>query len=686
MTRQREGLIGLKKIFFFITLIFLGTLTLLSFALWQTARNQELKSHRQLVDSVLKVARDPIAARDQIAIERVLQAFHTEGRNFRLTLPQNFELIWPREHFNPVWDRKPDYKTTINAGDGQVLTVEYWVPHGRHADKWPFVALALSFLLAAASIVALWLHLRRWKSDVTRIENYLLNPKAALEMDRFHFDFFHRLASQIKEKESAQEQRFESEKRSEKLQELASQAAQVAHDIRSPLAALDAILMTVTGLPEESRLVVRNAASRIHDIANGLLKNNRGFQEDPAAAPPASQLLSSLIEDLVTEKRAQYRSRSVISIDAQMDAASYGIFALIQPIEFNRLLSNLINNSVEAFGDSPGTVKVSLSARNGRAHVSVSDNGKGIAPEILRMLGRRGETHGKPGGSGLGLYHARKAAEGWGGKLEITSTVGTGTTATVELPRATAPDWFASELAPRSGCAIVILDDDDSIHQAWKARLDARQLREHDAALIHASTPAELRQWVAENETSAHEALYLLDYELLGYAETGLSLASELGIGSRAILVTSRYEEPAILDGCRKLAAHVIPKGLAGLVPIRFGPTAPPDLPRMRWDAILIDDDELTRETWRLSASRAGKQLRSFSTAAEFLNESTDVDRETPVYIDEELGNAVRGQDESLKILGLGFRRIYLTTGHDPAKFTALAHLSGVVGKTPRWE
>lgn len=684
MTRQREGLIGLKKIFFFITLIFLGTLTLLSFALWQTARNQELKSHRQLVDSVLKVARDSIAARDQIAIERVLQAFHTEGRNFRLTLPQNFELIWPREHFNPVWDRKPDYKTTISAGDGQILTVEYWVPHDRHEDTWPFVALALSFLLAAASIAALWFHLRRWRSDVTRIQNYLLDPKAALEMDFFHFDFFHGLASQIAEKESEREKRFESEKRSEKLRELAGQAAQVAHDIRSPLAALDAILGTVTGLPEDSRIVVRNAANRIHDIANGLLQKNREAQS--GASPARLQLLSTLIDDLVTEKRMQYRSRPHVSIEACMDAASYGIFALVQPVEFSRVLSNLINNSVEAFGDGPGSVQVRLSALGGRARVSVKDDGKGIPPEILSRLGRRGETHGKSSGSGLGIHHAAQSAEAWGGTLAITSEIGAGTAAVVDMPRAPAPDWFVSELNPLQGHTVVILDDDTSIHHIWKVRFDADQVREHGGAIANLSTPGELRSWVAGNDKDAREALYLLDFELAGFVETGLSLAAELGIGERTVLVTSRYEEPEILDNCRKLKARIIPKGLAGLVPINFVPAAPATNPsRERWDAILIDDDELTRATWRLSAEKAGKKLQALATAAEFLRGSDRIDRETPVYIDAELGDGVRGQDESLKIFDQGFRKIYITTGHEPAKFNGLTHLRGVVGKAPLW-
>lgn len=691
MTRRREGLIGLKKIFFFITLIFLGTLILLSFALWQTARNQELRGHRQLVESVLKVAREPIAARDQIAIERVLQAFHLEGRNFRLTLPRNFEIIWPREHFNPIWDRKPDYMTVLNAGDGQILTVEYWVPHGQHEDMWPFVALALSFLLAAASIVALWAHLRRWRSDVTRIENYLLNPKAALEMERFHFDFFHRLASQITDKESEQEKRFESEKRSEKLLELTRQAAQVAHDIRSPLAALEVVSKNVAQLPEAKRILIRSAVSRIRDIANNLLDRQRvqatgGVDASVVHEAASPQLLSSLLDPVVSEKRLQFRSQSQIEIELRLDASSYGLFAAVQPVEFKRLVSNLVNNAVEAFGDGDGAVNVDLSSRDGRALVSVQDNGKGIPSEVLAKLGLRGETHGKVGGSGLGLYHARTSAESWGGSLEIASEIGKGTTTTVLLPLIPAPEWFVPELRLSPDKAVVILDDDASIHQVWQGRLDALKAGERGIEVVHVSSPDEIRGWVKGEEAKARQALYLFDYELLGYRETGLSLAEELALGERVVLVTSRYEEPEVLAGCRKLKARLIPKGLAGSVPMRVEAAAPADTyERERLDAVLIDDDPLTRMVWENEASDLGKRLRTFSTMEEFFKTADGIDRATPVYVDSNLGEGVEGAEESRRIHEMGFGEIYLATGREPGRFARFKHLRGVIGKEPPW-
>jgi signal transduction histidine kinase len=481
-------------------------------------------------------------------------------------------------------------------------------------------------------------------------------------------------------------QRLQDEERSrieaEKSEAIALIASQVAHDIRSPLAALDSVIRDLSQLPEDKRILIRSAAGRIRDIANSLLDRQRAPASGTAEAA-SPQLLSSLIESLATEKRLQYRSRSRVEIEAWLDASSYGIFARLQPVEFKRVLSNLINNAMEAFGEGPGSVRVNLSARGGRALVSVQDDGKGIPPEVLAKLGRRGETHGKTGGSGLGLYHARTSAESWGGSLEITAEVGKGTTTTVDLPQAPTPDWFVSELALAPGRAVVVLDDDASIHQVWQGRFDSIRTREHEIEIVHVSAPGEIRSWVHANGGKAREALYLLDYELLGAPETGLSLAEELAIGERSVLVTSRYEEVRVLEGCRKLKARLIPKGLAGLVPIRVEGRAAPG--RERWDAVLIDDDPLVRMTWKIAAERAGKKLRAFSTAADFLKESHGIDRGSPVFVDAELGDGVKGHLESLKIHELGFGEIYLATGHSPERLAGLAHLRGVIGKTPPW-
>lgn len=466
-------------------------------------------------------------------------------------------------------------------------------------------------------------------------------------------------------------------------------ASQVAHDIRSPLAALDSAVGDVSQLPEDKRLLIRGAASRIRDIANSLLRTQRAHAGESIPenlAATSSELLSSMIDPVVSEKRLQFRSQARVEIELRLDASSYGLFAAVQPVEFKRLVSNLVNNAVEAFGESSGAVSVDLSSRDGHAIVSVQDNGKGIPPEVLARLGQRGETHGKAGGSGLGLHHARTSAESWGGRLELASEVGKGTTATLVLPLAPAPDWFVPEIRLTPGKAVVILDDDASIHQVWQGRLDILKAAAQGVEIVHVSSPVEIRGWVKANEAKAEQALYLFDYELLGHRDTGLSLAEELGLGARVVLVTSRSEEPEVMAGCWRLKARLIPKGLAGSVPMRVEAVVPMETSEgKRFDAVLIDNDPLTRMVWENDAADRGKLLKTFSTVEDFFNAVDGIDRATPVYVDFNLGEGVKGDEETRRIHGIGFGEVYLATGHEPERFAQLTHIRGVIGKEPPW-
>jgi signal transduction histidine kinase len=545
-----------------------------------------------------------------------------------------------------------------------------------------FCGIALVFLgLIASVLIFIDRHLRKPLLNLNQSLTPILDGESGSELAHFEVTELQSVADQVRQLV----RKYEEKKATAATGEL---AAQVAHDVRSPLAALESLLGELRSLPEDERLIARSAINRIRDIANNLLEKNRAHENAASAEEalrdeaPSVELLSSLVEPLITEKRLQFRSRLGIEIDARLDAG-YGLFARVRPREFKRILSNLINNSVEALGARGSVVLTLTSAADGSLLIEIADDGPGIRPEILAKLGQRGETHGKAGGSGLGLYHALTTLKSWGGSLELRSDGRRGTTVALRLPKAPPPEWFVSVLELDARRPVVVLDDDTSIHQVWRGRLAPLEI-------LHFSTPAELRAWVADDAARARNAAYLMDYELLGHKETGLTLIAELGIGERAILVTSRFEEKPILAECLRLKTRLIPKGLAGFVPVRIAdaPGAGQPAPAARsarLDAVLIDDDALPRMTWKLAAARAGKEFRSFPTVADFLKEAPEIGRDTPVYVDAELADGVNGARESLKIREMGFQEIYLATGHEAARFADHKHLRGVVGKEPPW-
>ncbi len=444
------------------------------------------------------------------------------------------------------------------------------------------------------------------------------------------------------------------------LSALAAVSAQVAHDIRSPLAALDSALRDLSRLPEDKRLLIRNATGRIRDIANNLLERNRSVGSGVRGPEDRGPLLlSGLIEPVITEKRLQYRDRSDVSIGSAMDRDAYGLFGLVDPVDLARVLSNLVNNSVEAMPGG-GTVSITLSRRDGSGVITVRDDGKGIPPSLIASLGNRGATYGKKGGSGLGLYHARGSAEKWGGSLSISSVAGEGTEITLTVPLAPQPDWFASSLSLAAGSAVVILDDDATIHQLWKGRFDSCRAGERGVRFYGFSSPEALKRWLGE-EGGAGPGLFLFDYELPGSGNTGLELAKQLGVASRTILATSRYEEPGIRDACRRLGIPLLPKNLAGLIPIHVDAPA-----SSATTAVLIDDDPLARLTWKTAARGAGVELLACAAPAEAVSAAAKLPRSTPLYVDFELGAGLSGASVAAELRAMGFTDITLVTGHPP--------------------
>ena len=470
-----------------------------------------------------------------------------------------------------------------------------------------------------------------------------------------------------------------------KVKALGEIAAQVAHDVRSPLAALDMVVKEVgSSFPEDMRVMIRMAIGRIQDIANNLIEKNReqlvrGQNQEEFGV----QLLSSLIDSLISEKRMQFRSKIGVEIENKLTAESYGLFAKIQPVEFKRLLSNLINNAVEACSDR-GKITISLSGHSETVAVYVQDDGKGIPSEILANLMNRGETYDKEGGSGLGLYHARKSLEEIGGSLRLESTIGKGTRAIISLPRQKHPEWFVEKINLTEGIQIVVLDDDQTVHQIWRGRFESLRLYDQEIQLHHFSTPRDLIDWQESSDRSVSPVLYLVDYELLGQLETGLDVIEKLGIHAQSILVTSRYEEPTVRDRCSSLKLRLIPKGMAGFVSIELS-TDPGKTRMEKLDAVLIDDDHLVRMTWERAAEIQVKRFRAFSSPAEFLNLVSEFDLTTPIYVDSNLGDGVKGEEFARVIRQRGFTELYLATGYERNQFPKMPWLRGIVGKNPPW-
>ena len=151
------------------------------------------------------------------------------------------------------------------------------------------------------------------------------------------------------------------------------------------------------------------------------------------------------------------------------------------PGRLQQVVWNLLFNAVK-FTASGGRVEIRLAREGSRASVSVSDTGRGIAPEFLPRVFDRfrqadGSTTRAHGGLGLGLSIVRHIVEAHGGRVRAESPgVGLGSTFTLTLPllavRADAPDrvgrdYYAAREPVRrlEGLRVLVVDDDEDARQ-----------------------------------------------------------------------------------------------------------------------------------------------------------------------------------------------------------------------------
>ncbi|MBP9681816.1 MAG: HAMP domain-containing histidine kinase [Bacteriovorax sp.] len=506
---------------------------------------------------------------------------------------------------------------------------------------------------------------------------FRLSDSKGNEVEDIKFWFFQISTEWYKERERS--------KMSAKAMALASLAKQVAHDIRSPLAALHMALETsLAGIPEIERLLVRQATQRINDIANDLLQKSKkesyeeNFQHLPLENNKSIELIPVLVDILVSEKRMQYREFSGIAIEVEL-IESFGAFSLVDSKELKRVISNLVNNAVESFENHNGIIKIRVQKHNKHVEISVIDNGKGIPAHLIEKLGKEQLSFGKEAsgksGSGLGLYHAKQAIEQSGGTFEIISKEEVGTTIKLILSLASSPSWFTEKVDLTGKTVVVSIDDDLSVHQIWTNRLS--HLGNGDFIHKQFHSGVMFSQFIDNNRDILGQMQFLIDFELLNQPMTGLDIIEEFNISKDSILVTSRYEEHSIQKRAEAIGLKILPKSLAGEVPIEVKKIG------QKFDIILIDDDALVRMTWEMKAKQKGKTILVFESSTELWKKVSELDHENVFYIDVHLSENESGVDLSKELFKMGFKNLYLATGYESDNFQHVDWIKGVVGKNP---
>ncbi len=214
-------------------------------------------------------------------------------------------------------------------------------------------------------------------------------------------------------------------------QDLASLAAQVAHDIRSPVGALEMTTKALRDIPPESRDLLQQITARIRRIADSLVQT---YRVQALMTNTNISEIKKRLESLVSEKTFSHPQISLETNFTKLDN-HLELFLAGRMVDFERMMSNLLDNAIESKReDCRLQIELSAEAVANSLIIEISDNGRGIPEEHLTKLGDQGFTFGKPKGTGLGLNFVKTVVQELNGKIEFSSKPGMGTRVKIELP------------------------------------------------------------------------------------------------------------------------------------------------------------------------------------------------------------------------------------------------------------
>ncbi len=229
-----------------------------------------------------------------------------------------------------------------------------------------------------------------------------------------------------------------------------------SHELKTPLTPLNLKLQALRReLDRNPGPVPREVVERYLDVGSRQLKKLAELVNDllDVSRIAAGRLslecapvdLVELVRDVVTAYEGPAaRSGSAL----QLEAAEAVMTGLWDRPRLEQVVVNLVDNAIKYGQGRP--IQVRLEVRDGKAAMTVRDQGIGISEESLpRLFGRfeRAVSDRHYGGLGLGLYITRTLVQAMGGTVRVESLLGQGSVFTVELPLA-APSAKAGDPAP----------------------------------------------------------------------------------------------------------------------------------------------------------------------------------------------------------------------------------------------
>ncbi len=217
---------------------------------------------------------------------------------------------------------------------------------------------------------------------------------------------------------------------SERLSTLGSFAAHLAHELKNPLTSIKLSMQAMAEgesgcLDAEERELILNDVAHMDEVITSFLAYGRRRPVAPVAVEVAP-----LLEEIGRRLVARGRQAGVtVELSIPRDLGRLPL----DPERVEEAVENVVTNAIQV---SPrgGVVAVRTTCSDGDGlRVAVADHGPGMDEAVRAHLFEPFYTT-RHGGTGLGLAIAQQGVEDHGGRIEVESTVGTGTVVTIVLP------------------------------------------------------------------------------------------------------------------------------------------------------------------------------------------------------------------------------------------------------------